>query len=621
MCGIVGFAGRDRIEPDTVVAMRDTMTHRGPDDLGLWTSSDGGVSLAQRRLAIIDLSEGGHQPMADAVGDLHVTFNGEIYNFQDVRQELEGRGHSFRSASDTEVILEAYREWGEAFVERLHGMFAMALYDAGKRSLYLARDRAGEKPLFLWQTPERLVFASELKALFACPGFPRRLNLAALEHYLAFGYVPRDLCIIDGVRKLLPGTALRYDVDSGRTQAWSYWELPEQDRDAGGASAEDLADELHELLRAAVKRQLIADVPVGILLSGGIDSSLVTAMAADVSSQPVKTFTIAFPGHAAEDESPYARIVARHFGTEHTELPAEEASLGLLPQLVRQYDEPIADSSAIPTYIVSRLIRQHATVALGGDGGDELFGGYPLYVWVSRIARAQSFLPAPLRALLGRTARALPTGTRGRNYAVALGSSGFETLGRTSLFFDQEWRRQLLVGGDGARPTPEELRVALAGGARSLLQGMQRIDFRSYMVDDILVKVDRASMLASLETRAPFLDPAVIEFAFRKVPDRLKAGIGVNDRKILPRLLAARLLPSELDLRRKQGFGIPLNAWFAGEWGPMIHEVLANADPSIFRQDAIADLFAKQARSGNQLPRLYALTVFELWRREYQIAL
>jgi asparagine synthase (glutamine-hydrolysing) len=496
-------------------------------------------------------------------------------------------------------------------------MFALALYDENKRSLYLARDRAGEKPLFVWQTESRIVFASELKALFALPEFPRRLDHSALEHYLAFGYVPRDLCMIAGVRKLLPGCALRYDVDTGRTHSWRYWDLPELDSHAGARTANDLADELHELLRNAVRRQLVADVPVGILLSGGVDSSLVTAIAAGVSSRPVKTFTISFPGHARHDEAPYARIVARHFATEHVELPAEEASRSLLPQLIRQYDEPIADSSAIPTFIVSRLIRQHATVALGGDGGDELFGGYPLYVWVSRIARAQSVIPSPLRKAVGRLARALPVGTRGRNYAVALGSSGFETLRRTGLFFDEEWRRRLLVSDGGVCRTPEDLRVELTAGARSLLQGMQRIDFRSYMVDDILVKVDRASMLASLETRAPFLDPSVIEFAFGRVPDRLKATI--NDRKVLLRLLAARLLPPELDLRRKQGFAIPIDAWFAEEWGPMMRAVLAEADPAVFRQSAISDLFDRQARSGNQLARLYALTVFELWKREYRV--
>jgi asparagine synthase (glutamine-hydrolysing) len=619
MCGIVGFAGREPIATERVVTMRDTMTHRGPDDLGLWVSSDGHVSLAQRRLAIIDLSPGGHQPMTEASGTIHIAFNGEIYNFQEVREELRKQGHEFHTASDTEVILAAYKQWGEDFAAHLGGMFAIALYDSTKRALYLARDRAGEKPLFVWQTPTRLVFASELKALFAYPEFARRLNPAAVEHYVTFGYVPRDLCIIEGVRKLLPGCALRYDIDRGTTRDWRYWELPELDPAAGKRTVDDLADELHGLLREAVRRQLIADVPIGILLSGGVDSSLVTAMAAEVSSKPVKTFTIAFPGHVEHDESPYANIVAKHFGTEHVVMPAEEASLDLLPQLVRQYDEPLADSSAIPTYIVSRLIRQYATVALGGDGGDELFGGYQQYVWISRIARLQALVPSMFRGLLGRAGKALPVGTRGRNYVVAAGEKGFSALGRTSIFFDPEWRRELLAVRNGKHQTPEELRMQLTSGAGSLLQGMQRIDFRSYMVDDILVKVDRASMLASLETRAPFLDPAVIEFAFGQVPDRLKTS--TSERKILLRHLAARLLPRELNLRRKQGFAVPINAWFAGELGTTMRTVLGEADPNIFHPAAIARLFALQEQNGSQLHRLYALTVFEMWRREYGVTL
>ncbi len=619
MCGIVGFAGREHIAPEQVATMRDTMTHRGPDDRGLWTCGDGAVTLGQRRLSIIDLSPGGHQPMADATGRIQVVFNGEMYNFQEVRRELEAAGHQFRTSSDTEVVIEAYKAWGEAFVERVGGMFALALYDEDKRTLYLARDRAGEKPLFVWQTASRLVFASELKALFALPEFPRRLDHSALEHYLAFGYVPRDLCMIAGVRKLLPGCVLRYHVDTGRTHSWRYWDLPELDSHADARSASDLADELHELPRNAVRRQLIADVPVGILLSGGVDSSLVTAMAASVSPRPVKTFTIAFPGHAQHDEAPYARLVARHFATEHVELPAEEASLSLLPQLIRQYDEPMGDSSAIPTFIVSQLIRQHATVALGGDGGDELFGGYQQYVWVNNIDRLQKLLPVPLLRLLGWAGNALPVGTRGRNYVVAAGTYGFDALQRTSLIFDAEWRRQILVSTGDIGRTPEQLRTELAVGAKSLLQGMQRIDFRSYMVDDILVKVDRASMLASLETRAPFLDPSMIEFAFGKVPDRLK--VHGRDRKILLRTLARRLLPPDLDIRRKQGFAVPLDVWFAGEWGRMMREVLGAADPVIFRQAGIAELFARQERNGSQLHRLFALTVFELWRREYRVEL
>jgi asparagine synthase (glutamine-hydrolysing) len=616
MCGIVGFAGRERIAPETLARMRDTMSHRGPDDLGLWYSADESVGLAQRRLSIIDLSPGGHQPMSDAARRVHVSFNGEIYNFKDVRRDLESRGHSFHTASDTEVILAAYREWGEDFIQRLVGMFALSLYDDEKRVLYLARDRAGEKPLFVRTTPSHIVFASELKALFELPELPRKLNLHALEHYLAFGYVPRDLCIIDGIAKLLPGTMLRYDVATGSIRSWRYWELPEYDRSASTRSADDLTDELHELLRAAVSRQMVADVPVGILLSGGIDSSLVTAMAASVAPS-VRTFTITFPGHGAFDEAPYARMVARHFGTDHVELAAEEATISLLPALVRQYDEPLGDSSAIPTYLVSRLIRKHATVALGGDGGDELFGGYPQYVWVQRINAMQRLVPRPLRRVFGTAARRLPVGTRGRNYFVAIGMEGNEALTRTSLFFDQDWRAQLLARRNGALPTPEGLRVELAAGAHSRLQAMQRIDFRGYMVDDILVKVDRASMLASLETRAPLLDPSIIEFAFRCVPDSLK--VNLRERKILLRRLAARLLPPQLDLARKQGFSIPLQAWLAGEWGTMMRGVLAEADPDIFNREALTRLF--ESHLGNFSQRIFALTVFEMWRRTYNVTL
>jgi asparagine synthase (glutamine-hydrolysing) len=620
MCGIVGFAGRDVIDPERLVTMRDTMTHRGPDDLGVWISPDRMVGLAQRRLAIIDTSAGGHQPMADRSGRIHVVFNGEIYNFMDVRKRLEDLGHTFTSSSDTEVLIAAYQQWGEDFLEHLLGMFTIALFDAASRRLILARDRAGEKPLFLWQTPSRMAFASELKALFVHPDLRRKLNVNALDHYLAFGYVPRDLCIIQGIRKLLPACALSYHVDTGDVREWRYWDLPSADPSAAGRSPDDLADELHVLLREAVRRQLVADVPIGILLSGGVDSSLITAMAASVSSKPVKTFTISFPGHNKFDEAPYARLVARHFGTEHVEMPAQEATLELLPALVKQYDEPLADSSAIPTHIVSKLIRQHATVALGGDGGDELFGGYPQYVFVNRIAWLQSVAPAFLRRGIAAMAAARPAGMKGRNYLIAIGMDGKETLTRPSLYFDREWRTALLAASvEGAEPTPEQLRIDMTAGAQTMLQGMQRIDFRTYMVDDILVKVDRASMLASLETRAPFLDPAVIEFAFSKVPDRLKASL--NQRKILLRRLAQRLLPRELDLRRKQGFSIPFQSWFEGQWGPMMRDVLSQADPAIFRQKAIADLFERQERTRNQIHRIYTLVFFELWRREYQIEL
>ena len=392
MCGIVGIASRSsKIVPDLLISAW-ILRHRGPDDAGLWQSPDGRVGLAQRRLAIIDLSPCGHQPMVDTFGQLCITFNGEIYNYLDLRRELVARGHHFRTASDTEVILEAYRAWGVDCLSHLNGMFAFCLYDSAAQRLFLARDRAGEKPLFYWHTPGHLVFASELKALMADPAFPRRLDLQALDYYLAYGYVPGEMCILQGVRKLAQGQAMTYDLETDTPRVWRYWQLREPPSPAD-VSVDDLSAELETLLEDSVRRQLIADVPVGVLLSGGIDSSLVTAMASRVSSTPVKTFTISFPGHGAYDEGPYARLVAEYFGTQHTELVAEPAAVELLPALAWQYDEPMADSSMVPAYLVARLVRQHATVALGGDGGDELFGGYPHYSWLQWQERARRYLP------------------------------------------------------------------------------------------------------------------------------------------------------------------------------------------------------------------------------------
>jgi asparagine synthase (glutamine-hydrolysing) len=618
MCGIAGVASA--VEPASVellVRMRDTMRHRGPDDAGVWRSPDGVIGLAHRRLSIIDLSPGGHQPMADAGGCVHIVFNGEIYNFHRLRQDLEARGHHFRSASDTEVILAAYRQWGTDCLRHLNGMFAFALYDPTRRLVFLARDRAGEKPLFYRHASRRLAFASELKALMADPGMARVLDRGALEHYLAAGYVPGRQCLLNGVSKLPPAHALTYDIDRDRLQVWRYWELPAPDADRG-ASPEDLTGELEALLRDAVARQLVADVPIGILLSGGIDSSLVTAFAAAASSKPVKTFTISFPGHGTYDESPHARLVARHFGTDHLELEAEPATVELLPTLARQYDEPIGDSSMVPTYLVSRLVRQHATVALGGDGGDELFGGYPWYTELLRMVAWRRRLPQAFRSrIAGFAARAIPLGAYGRKFLLRLGMTGPSGLGGPFLF-DPWSRAKLLKRASRADATPQTWSSIQPQPGQSQLQLAQAVDFTTYLPEDILAKVDRASMLSSLEVRAPWLDYRIIEFAFRQVPDRFKAT--ATERKILPRQLGARVLPQELDLRRKQGFSIPLESWYRGEWGRYLESVLAEADGGLFDQGFIGSLVRHQGRGyTTNADRLFALAMFELWRREYRV--
>jgi asparagine synthase (glutamine-hydrolysing) len=602
--------------------MRDSIEHRGPDDAGIWWSQDGRVGLGHRRLAVIDLTPGGHQPMADTSGQLRIIFNGEIYNYKELRHELEGAGHSFRTRSDTEVILEAYRAWGSDCLAHLNGMFAFGLYDSLARRLMLARDRVGEKPLFYCHQFGKLIFASELKAMMADPTFPRKLDREALDYYLAFGYVPGEKCILKGVNKLGQGQALMYDLDTDSLRVWRYWQLPEPSP-SPAASEKEMVEELEFLLMDSVRLRLIADVPVGILLSGGIDSSLVTGMAVRVSSEPVKTFTVSFPGHGKYDESQYAQIVAEHFGTEHHEMPAEPATVELLPKLARQYDEPIADSSMVPTYLVSRMIREQAKVALAGDGGDELFGGYLSYSMILRQAKIRRFLMPPFRRLVNDLAgRMLPIGFRGRNYLISLCAESPYNVTHVNPYFDKTTRHLLIPAlrdRNSKNAGPEAYRASFCKEGHSLLRQATETDFQTTLADAYLVKVDRASMLNSLEIRNPWLDHRIVEFAFRLVPDDLKAN--ERERKILPRRLAAKLLPSSLDLTRKQGFSIPLASWLRGEWGTWFGDILKGMDSQFFNPKVIHDLIEGQRRGRSNAQRLFALVMLELWRREYQISL
>jgi asparagine synthase (glutamine-hydrolysing) len=620
MCGIVGAAAmRGGLSLDIVTLMRDTLRHRGPDDEGAWCSPDGRVALGHRRLAVVDLSVAGRQPMTDAGGRIQIVFNGEIYNYRELRRELEEYGHRFRTRTDTEVIVEGYRRWNVDVLRRLDGMFALALYDARVERLLLAKDPAGEKPLFYRADDRGIRFASELKAIFTDPACTRVLDVEALEYYLAFGYVPGNHCLVRGIDKLMPGHALTFDVAAGVAHTSAYWTLPAARAVPPAATDAELTDRLDALLAEAVQSRMVADVPIGVMLSGGIDSSLVTAMAARASSKPVKTFTISFPGHGAFDEGPYARTVASHFGTEHCELVAEPATVDLLPALARQFDEPIADSSMVPTYLVSRLIRREASVALGGDGADELFGGYPHHSWVQSHARTSAWIPSPVRHALRMAARrAMPVGMKGRNYVLALAAEHADNLGRFNVVFDADARQRLLsrLPSHLASDAPERYKAALVRPGESPLRQITALDFQTYLVDDILVKVDRASMLCGLEVRAPFLDPRVIEFAFADVADRLRTT--ARTRKVLLRHLAKRLLPPNLDLARKQGFSVPLADWFKGEWGRMVEQVLTAPD-ALFDQTTVGRLLKGQRLGLANTHRLFALTMIELWRREYRI--
>lgn len=623
MCGIIGLISKKNThDANIVISMRDAIWHRGPDDAGYWQSSDGTVFFAHQRLSVIDLSSAGHQPMLSSDGRFSIVFNGEIYNFIELRDELSLAGHNFKTQSDTEVIIEAYRRWGELCVKRLNGMFSFAIYDNHLDLLFAARDRAGEKPLFYWHNGNTLIFASELKALMVHPMFPRSLDMEAMNFYLAYGYIPWDKCILRGVKKLPQGHTMLFERCKGLLTTRAYWSLPTP-LSVVQYDEKKLVHEFKQLLTRAVQEQLVADVPVGILLSGGIDSSLITAIASQISQKPIKTFTISFPGYSNFDEAPYAQIIADYFCTDHTVIPAEPASLNLLPELAVQYDEPLADSSMIPTFLISRKINQYTKVAIGGDGGDELFAGYPHYSYLLLQESASRYFPSWMRSFISSIANTLlPLGFRGRSYLLGLEGNLKNSFAFVNQLFDYRSRLQLFKPFRETKPdfllSPERFKSLLAESGKTLIQNATAIDFMTYLVDDILVKVDRASMATSLEVRSPFLDHRMIEFAFSKVPDSLR--IKGYHRKILPRLLSRGLLPSELPINRKQGLVIPLTHWFKGKWGDFIKSILFSND-SWFNQNMISKLIVSQEHGFANTQRLFALLIFELWRKSYNITL
>ncbi|MDD2806218.1 MAG: asparagine synthase (glutamine-hydrolyzing) [Elusimicrobiales bacterium] len=622
MCGILGLVNNSgKVDPSLLCRMRDALRHRGPDSTGHWISENGRVGFGHRRLAILDLSPKGYQPMTAVSGRAVIVLNGEIYNFEELREELRGKGYSFDSSSDTEVVLNAYLEWGEGCLKRINGMFSFCIYDIPGRKLFLARDRAGEKPLFYSCAGGNFAFASELKALMADPGFSRKVNLDSLNFYLSYGYVPGERCILQGVFKLLPGHALRYDLSTSTMTVQRYWAPPEISG-YNSSGLPELTKELTSLLSDSVRRQLVADVPVGIMLSGGVDSSIITAIAARVSVKPVRTFTVSFPGHGKFNEAEHAKLVARHCGAVHSDLVAEPVSPEILEDIVAQFDEPIADNSIIPTFLLSRLMRQHTTVAIGGDGGDELFGGYPYYSYLQLISQLHRLLPSQIRRkVLMPIAERLPLGVKGRNYAIAAASADFCGISQVNLLFNKAWRRKLMAPF-GEVPihslgAPEEYKIMLGDGEIGTLRKALKTDFLSYLVDNILVKTDRAAMLASLEMRAPFLDYRVIEFAFSKVPDKFKATL--FRRKIILRHLAKELLPKDLDVSRKQGFSVPLARWIRGDFGNYLRDVVSGTGVGAFDKEAVSLLLRRQFCGDSNPQRLFALAIFQLWSRRYKV--
>ncbi len=617
MCGIVGVvAAPGGALPEEAVgrAMNAAITHRGPDDEGLYR--DGQAMIGMRRLSIIDLA-GGHQPVHNEDGTIQAVFNGEIYNFRERRAELEARGHRFYTSSDTEVIVHGYEEWGEDCFARLDGMFGIALWDTRKRVMVLARDRFGEKPLFYAEENGRLLFASELKSLLAVPGFRPALSPDAVRAYVTFGYVPTPGSIFAGVRKLPPGHLARWA--DGRLETRPYHQLSLTPKHT--LSEPEAEERLAALLDGAVKSRLVADVPFGAFLSGGLDSSVVVALMSRHLSTPVRTFSIGFK-EAAYNELSDARRVANHLGTEHHELVVEPDAVDLLHQLVWYLDEPFADASAVPTYLVAKLARQHVKMVLTGDGGDEAFAGYDRYLRFLALERLAALKPAAATAaaLVGRWLPG-PRGYRLGRIAERLRLPFPDSYLSGVALTRADMAEQIL--GEAARPRPGAHYGQLAALARATtglgpLDRCVAIDFASYLPDDILVKLDRMAMANSLEGRSPFLSPAVVDFAVR-----LPTGLRVRARrgKHLLRRVAARWLPPEVLQKPKQGFGIPLGQWFRGPLKELAADVFASQP---FRERGLLQAPAAQGYLERHLrgeadygELLWLMISLELWARRF----
>jgi asparagine synthase (glutamine-hydrolysing) len=628
MCGIAGVLYRDPSRPVAVPSLRamaGSLAHRGPDGEGLWRQP--GIGLTHRRLAIIDLA-GGDQPMANEDGSVQVVCNGEIYNYRELRRELLARNHQFRSASDTEVLAHLYEELGERLVERLRGMFALAIWDARRRRLLLARDRVGLKPLYLFRTADRLLFASELKAILADPSVPRVVDPAALEDYLAYGMVPGDRSIFQGVTKLPAGHTLLISAENWDASPRRYWRL--QLAAEPGPTLDDWCDAVESKVREAVRLHLVADVPVGAFLSGGIDSSIVVACAAKEVSQPLQTFAMGFR-EARFSELPFARLVAERFTTLHREEIVTPDAVGLLDELVHFYDEPFADSSALPTFLLSRLASRHVKVVLSGDGGDEVFGGYARYAHDLREAALRQRLPMLLRkCVLAPLARRwpkadwLPRPLRAKTMLTNLSLESPAAYANTLAFCRQPLRRQLLAAPVAAELNghrPEQLVVSgfEAAPRGDPLAGMLSADLAMVLPDDFLVKVDRASMAHGLEVRPPLLDHELLELA-AKIPSHMKVHRG-QTKRVLKKAFQS-VLPPEIVDRPKHGFEVPVDAWLRGPLRPVFEDsVLAHSQGAanqLLNLDRVRQLQADHLRGiGRHGAVLWSVLVLARWAEAY----
>lgn len=620
ICGVIHFDGKP-VGRELLAGMNESLTHRGPDGDGYFIN--GAVGLAMRRLKIIDIA-GSDQPLTNEDGSIALIFNGEIYNYRELRRSLEAGGHRFNTEGDGETIVHLYEDCGADALKRLRGMFALALWDAKRKCLVLGRDRFGQKPLYYYVDSKVFAFASEIKALLAHPDIPRVSRFAAddrraLTQYLSFGYVPAPETAFVGIKMLAPAMSLTVDR-AGALAERRYWERPRLAPPDPSAKAESYIGGLREQLAEAVKLRLVSDVPLGAFLSGGLDSSLIVALMRRHSNAAVRTFSIGFEGDDSFDESPYAEEVARHLDTEHTAFRVKPEAMSLLSELVWHHDQPFADSSAIPTYLVSKLTRAQATVALTGDGGDELFAGYERF-YAAALMRKLAFVPAPILRGAAGLLRRLPEGTgyydslkRARRFARAASQPLEKAYFDLVRVFDAELLAEICPGAAEHAPL---LSPYLNEGQPHPVAQLVEANMRSYLPDDLLIKADRCSMQASLEARAPFLDHELAEFA-ATIPFNLKLK-GARSKHILKE--AARgTLPDNIIDRKKHGFGVPLGAWLRRDMRPLRELLLSRRarERGLLEMSAVERLIAEHesgARDRNR--QLWALLTLEEWHRQF----
>lgn len=624
MCGITGFISAERYVPDegraaVLASMCRSIVHRGPDERGTLVS--GRAALGMQRLSVIDLKSG-QQPIFTEDKSLAIVFNGEIYNFRKVRKELEGEGYRFRTSSDTEVVVNAFHAYGLNSLKRLRGMFAFAIWDFRSETLYMARDRVGKKPLYYTLDESgNFVFGSELKSLLAYGAAKRRIDYAALDAYLTFGYVPEEFCIFDSVQKLPPGHSLTFK--DGKVSIESYWDF-NYDGAQEIKSETEYIELLREKLEDAVRVRLISDVPLGAFLSGGVDSSTTVAMMSKLSDQPVKTFSIGFKEDSF-DELKYARVAAKHFGTDHHEFVVTPDLVDIVDELVWHFDEPFADSSALPTYMVSKMAREYVTVVLSGDGGDELFGGYTRYV-IDQKREAFGDVPEVFRSgVIRPLSNALPHGARGKNYLYNISLnpidryidsvSQFNTQRKESLY-SKDFRASLNGEfGAGERRFKDYAQSVSTG---SPIDKLLYLDSKTYLPGDILTKVDRMSMANSLEARAPLLDHELIELVVAMPPEmKIKGG----ETKYILKKAMEGIVPNEILYREKQGFGVPIREWINRQLRTRINDELSDRrtlDRGYFERSYINKLLDEHSKGRRDHSHaLWTLWMLELWHRKF----